>query len=177
MKQTLTILLFALLMVSCTDTDPKHNEALNALQTEVDSLKTELAKGSESQIATFLTFQNNDAEEAMNFYVSLFENSKVTHVQRYGKEGPAKEGTIMFATFELNGSHYACSDSYVKHEWDFTPGVSSFVTCTSMEEINNFYEKLSEGGQVMLPLDNYGWSQKFAFVEDRFGVSWQLNLD
>ena len=177
MKHTLTVLLIAMLMVSCADTSAKHTEELNALQTQIDSLKTELTKGSENQIATFLTFQNNDAEEAMNFYVSLFENSKVIDVQRYGKEGPAKEGTIMFATFELNGSSYACSDSPAKHEWDFTPGVSNFVTCKSDAEIENLFNKLSENGQVLMPLNNYGWSQKFAFIEDRFGVSWQLNLD
>ncbi|MEM6721869.1 MAG: VOC family protein [Bacteroidota bacterium] len=123
-----------------------------------------------------MTFQNQDAEEAMNFYVSLFKNSRVVHVDRYGKEGPAKEGTIMFATFELNGSAFACSDSYVKHAWDFTPGVSIFVECDSDEEIQTLFIKLSENGKVLMPLNNYGFSTKFGFVEDRFGVSWQLNL-
>ena len=124
-----------------------------------------------------MTFQNQDAEEAMNFYVSLFENSKITHVQKYGKEGPAKEGTIMFATFELNGSSFACGDSYIKHEWNFTPGVSVFVECKSDEELQNLFTKLSENGKVYMPLGNYGFSTKFGFVEDRFGVSWQLNLE
>ncbi|MEM7185626.1 MAG: VOC family protein [Bacteroidota bacterium] len=133
--------------------------------------------GSTGKLRTFLTFQNSDAEEAMNFYVALFENSKVTSVQRYGKEGPAKEGTILYATFELNGIPFACCDSYIKHEWDFTPGVSIFVDCNSEEEITTLFEKLSENGSVLMPLGNYGWSKKFGFVEDRFGVSWQLNLN
>jgi len=119
------------------------------------------------QISTFLTFQENNAEEAMNFYVGLFENSKIIDVQRYGKDGPAKEGTIMVARFELNGSQFACSDSYIKHEWTFTPGVSNFVECKSDDEIENFFAKLSENGKVMMPLNNYGFSQKFGFVEDR----------
>ena len=109
--------------------------------------------------------------------ISLFENSRVLDVQKYGKDGPAPEGTIMYASFELNGSKYACSDSYIKHEWEFTPGVSSFVSCTSNEELERLFKALSENGNVFMPLDNYGFSQKFGFVEDRFGVSWQLNLD
>ena len=113
----------------------------------------------------------------MNFYVALFENSRIIDIQRYGKDGPAKEGTIMMATFELNGSLFACSDSFIKHEWDFTPGVSIFVECKSETEIKKYLEKLSEGGSILMPLDNYGWSSKFAFVVDKFGVSWQLNLD
>ena len=112
----------------------------------------------------------------MNFYVGLFENSSIIDVQRYGKDGPAKEGTIMMATFKLNGSKFACSDSYIKHEWNFTPGVSIFVECKTNNEIDRLFEKLSENGEILLPLDNYGWSSKFAFIEDKFGVSWQLNL-
>jgi len=128
------------------------------------------------QITTFLTFQENNAEEAMNFYVGLFENSKIIDVKRYGKDGPAKEGTIMVAKFELNGSQFACSDSYIKHNWTFTPGVSNWIECESDGEIENLFAKLSENGKVMMPLDDYGFSLKFAFVEDRFGISWQLNL-
>ncbi|MEM6516877.1 MAG: VOC family protein [Bacteroidota bacterium] len=128
-------------------------------------------------VATFLTFQNNDAEEAMNFYIGLFANSRVIDVKKYGKDGPAKEGTIMVARFELNGSQFMCSDSYMKHDWTFTPAVSVFVECETKNEIENHLEKLSENGKILMPLDNYGFSSKFAFVEDRFGVSWQLNLN
>jgi len=136
----------------------------------------ELPSVQDSPIATFLTFQNNDAEEAMNFYVGLFENSRIIDVQKYGKEGPAPEGSIMVATFELNGNRFKCSDSFVKHEWDFTPGVSIWVDCKSDEEIEGLYAQLSENGKALMPLGNYGFSTKFAFIEDRFGVSWQINL-
>ncbi|MEL6865425.1 MAG: VOC family protein [Bacteroidota bacterium] len=129
------------------------------------------------QITTFLTFQENNAEEAMNFYISLFENSKVLDIQRYGAGGPAKEGTILLARFVLNGKEVLCSDSYITHEWTFTPGVSMFVECQSTSEQDKLFERLSENGQVMMPLDNYGFSQRFGFVEDRFGISWQLNVD
>ncbi|MEL6557493.1 MAG: VOC family protein [Bacteroidota bacterium] len=127
-------------------------------------------------IATFLTFQENNAEEAMNFYVSLFENSKILDVQKHGNDGPAKEGSIFVATFELNGNRFMCSDSYIKHEWDFTPGVSVWVDCKTDDEIETLSAKLSEGGSVLMPIGNYGFSTKFTFIEDRFGVSWQLNL-
>ncbi|WP_435622923.1 VOC family protein [Flagellimonas sp.] len=172
----LFIVLF--LLQSCNN--KATTEELNALQTELDSLKKQHAAAlsyKKEQIATFLTFQENNAEEAMNFYINLFENSKVIDIQRYGNEGPAKEGTIFVATFELNGSRFMCSDSYIKHEWDFTPGVSIWVDCKSEEEINTLFTNLSANGQVLMPMDNYGFSTKFAFIEDRFGVSWQLNLE
>lgn len=74
-----------------------------------------------NQITTFLTFQENNAEEAMNLYVDLFDNSKIISIQRYGKDGPGKEGSVMKAEFELNGKHFICSDSFIKHQWNFTP--------------------------------------------------------
>lgn len=169
------------ILVSLFNCDNKElNKELDLLRTENYELKQEIEKtliNSEEQIITFLTFQNQDAEEAMNFYVGIFENSKITEVRKHGKEGPAPEGSILMARFELNGSQFACSDSYVKHVWDFTPGVSNFVDCKSKEELETLFTKLSENGQVLMPLANYGFSQQFGFVEDQFGVSWQLNLD
>ena len=156
------------------------NKELDELRSENYELKQTIDKtkaDSEKQITTFLTFQNQDAEEAMNFYISVFENSKITEVNRYGKEGPAPEGSILMARFELNGSQFACSDSYIKHEWNFTPGVSNFVDCKSKEELETLFAKLSENGKVLMPLANYGFSKQFGFLEDQFGVSWQLNLD
>ena len=174
------LLIFAVLIVGCSETKrySEKSKEVESLRMELDRLKkTQAERQSEAQIQTFLTFQENDAEEAMNFYVGLFENSKITDVRRYGKEGPAKEGSIFVARFELNGSSFACSDSYIKHAWNFTPGVSVWVECKSNDEIENYLEKLSEDGNILMPLDNYGFSTKFAFVEDRFGVSWQLNLE
>ncbi len=129
-----------------------------------------------TQISTFLTFQENNAEKAMNFYVELFDNSKILNIQRYGKGGPSKEGTIMKAVFELNGKQFICSDSFIKHDWNFTPAISNWVECKSESELERLFSKLSENGMVMMPLDNYGFSQKFAWVADQFGISWQLNL-
>lgn len=129
------------------------------------------------QIISFLTFQKNNAEEAMNFYIDLFDNSKVIEIQRYDKNGPGKKGTIIKAIFELNGKQFICSDSFIQHEWDFTPAISNWVECETAKDIEYLFEKLSENGEIKMPLDNYGFSKQFAFVEDRFGVSWQLNLE
>ncbi|MFB6340937.1 VOC family protein [Saccharicrinis sp. FJH62] len=128
------------------------------------------------QIITFLTFQENNAEQAMNFYVALFDNSKIIDIQRWGKDGPIKEGAIMKATFDLNGKTFMCSDSPPVHDWTFTPAVSNYVECEDEAEIDRFFVKLSENGTVTMPPDNYGFSQKFGWVIDQFGVSWQLNL-
>lgn len=130
----------------------------------------------EKQITTFLTFQENNAEQAMDFYIGLFENSRIIDVHLHGKDGPAKEGTIMMATFELNGKQFICSDSYVKHEWTFSPAISLYVECRSEGELDKLFHKLSKNGKVYMPLDNYGFSQRFGWVGDKFGVTWQLNL-
>ena len=129
-----------------------------------------------TQITTFLTFQQNNAEQAMNFYITLFSNSKIIDIKRYGTEGPGPEGSVMVARFELNGKEFICSDSFVKHNWDFTPAISNWVDCKDEDELQMLFSKLQEGGRTMMPLDNYGFSQKFGWVADQFGISWQLNL-
>ena len=129
-----------------------------------------------TQIATFLTFQENNAEQAMNFYVELFDNAKVIEVIRYDDKGPGKDGTIMKATFELNGARFICSDSFIKHNWNFTPAVSVWVDCESEQQLDKLFSSLTRGGAVMMPLNNYGFSRKFGWVADPFGISWQLNL-
>ncbi|HLQ99857.1 MAG TPA: VOC family protein [Sphingobacterium sp.] len=130
----------------------------------------------DKQITTFLTFQENNAEEAMNFYIDLFDGAKIISINRFGEEGPAKAGSIQKAVFELNGKQFICSDSYIKHNWDFSPAISMFVECNTSKELENLFEKLSKSGKVFMPLDNYGFSRKFGWVEDKFGISWQLNL-
>jgi len=128
------------------------------------------------QITTFLTFQENNAEAAMNFYVELFDNSEILEIQRYGKDGPGKEESTMIARFTLSGKEFICSDSFVKHEWTFTPAISMYVECTTESELEKLFKKLSEDGKIFMKLDNYGFSQKFGWVGDKFGITWQLNL-
>ncbi|MDF2700491.1 MAG: 3-demethylubiquinone-9 3-methyltransferase [Haloplasmataceae bacterium] len=128
------------------------------------------------KVIPFLMFQDGKAEKAMNFYTSLIDDSKITSIVRYGANESGDEGTIMQATFILKGQEFMCIDSNVKHEFTFTPSFSIYVTCNTEDEIQNLYQRLNEGGQALMPLDNYGFSKKFGWVNDRFGVSWQLNL-
>lgn len=130
---------------------------------------------SNQKIVTFLTFQG-DAEEAMNLYLSLFDDSEITSIVRYEANGVGKEGTIQHAAFSLNGQTFMCIDSSVNHEWTFTPAVSLYVTCQTEKEIERLFGSLSEDGVVHMPLADYGFSKKFGWVDDKYGVSWQLNL-
>lgn len=127
------------------------------------------------KITTFLMFEGR-AEEALTFYVSLFEDSEVVDISRYGADGPGEEGTVLHATFSLAGQRFMCIDSYVKHEFGFTPAVSLFVECDTEGELDRLYGALAEQGRELMPLGSYGFSTKFGWVNDRFGVSWQLNL-
>ena len=127
------------------------------------------------KVTTHLMFEGV-AEEAMNFYVSLFGGSEIIQVERYGLGEPGAEGAFKRATFTLCGQDFICFDSPMKHDFTFTPSISLFVDCESEAEIEEVFGQLSTGGQVLMPLDNYGFSTKFGWVKDRFGPSWQLNL-
>ena len=126
-------------------------------------------------VTPFLMFEGA-AEEAMNFYVEVIPDSEILNVQRHGPEGPGPEGSIFVASFSLGGQPVMVSDSYISHDFTFTPSISLFVTCQSEEEVAGLGTALAKGGKYLMPLDNYGFSRRFAWVEDRFGVSWQLNL-
>lgn len=124
----------------------------------------------------FLMFQGGSAEQAMNLYVSLFDDGEVVEVTRWQAGEPGAEGSIKLARFTAAGQSVLASDSPVKHAFDFTPSWSFFVGCASDEEQARLFGALSEGGNVPMPLGNYGFSQRFGWVVDRFGVSWQINL-
>jgi predicted 3-demethylubiquinone-9 3-methyltransferase (glyoxalase superfamily) len=127
------------------------------------------------KITTFLMFEGK-AEEAMTFYLSLFDDAKVVAITRYGPGEPGAEGTVQHATFTLAGQEYMCIDSNVAHAFGFTPAISLYVQCDSADELERLFAALSEQGQVLMGLDSYGFSTRFGWVSDRFGVSWQLNL-
>ena len=124
---------------------------------------------------TFLMFIGR-AEEAINFYTSLFENSEIKSITRYGKEEPSREGEVIHAIFTLAGQEYMAIDSEDVHAFTFTPSMSIYVQCESEDEFDRLYTALSAGGEVLMPVDDYGFSKKFAWINDRFGVSWQFNL-
>lgn len=127
------------------------------------------------KVTTFLMFEGN-AEEAMTFYVSLFDDAEILNLTRHGATGPGKEGSVQHATFSLAGQQLMCIDSPVTHDFTFTPAISLFVQCEDQAEIDRLYAALVEQGTELMPLGDYGFSPRFGWVNDRFGVSWQLNL-
>lgn len=129
-----------------------------------------------SRVVPFLTFQpsrGQRAAEAMEAYLALFADGQVLHDQRYGPEGPGEEGTVVLAEFMIAGQRFRCSDSFIEHEWSFTPAVSVMIDCESVQEQQRVFEALSKDGRIYMPLDDYGFGP-FGWVEDRFGVSWQI---
>lgn len=126
-------------------------------------------------ITPFLMFEGR-GNEALDFYMSLFPDSEIVSMQKYGPEGPGKEGTIMHGTFILNGQRVMISDSFVSHAFTFTPSISFWIECADDAELEKLFAALGEGGQVYMELADYGFSTRFGWVGDRFGVTWQLNL-
>jgi predicted 3-demethylubiquinone-9 3-methyltransferase (glyoxalase superfamily) len=127
------------------------------------------------KVTPFLMFQGN-AEEAMEYYTSLIKGSEIKSITRYGPGEPGDEGSVMQAVFHLNGQEIMCIDSNIQHEFGFTPSFSLFLECDSEEEINLLYNKLLDGGAALMPLGDYGFSKKFGWINDKYGVSWQLTL-
>ena len=128
------------------------------------------------QITTFLMFEGQ-AEAAMKLYTSLFEQSEILSIIHYGPGEEGTEGTVKQALFTLNGQEFMCIDSSIQHAFTFTPSISLYVRCKTEQEIDTLFATLSEDGQIFMPLDQYPFSKKFAWVSDRFGVSWQLSLE
>ena len=122
-----------------------------------------------------LMFQGT-AEEAMNFYVAVFKGASIRKEERYGPGEPGTEGSVKVAEFEIAGQTFLCIDSPVRHDFSFTPAISSHVECESEEELKDLFYRLGSGGAVFMPLDDYGFSRLYGWLSDRFGVSWQLNL-
>lgn len=127
-------------------------------------------------MSPFLMFQGGKGEAALDFYVATVPDSRIVSIERFGPEGPGPEGTILRAVAEIAGQKVMVHDTFVTHGFDFTPSFSFFVDCADAGEIDRLFAALSEGGGVLMPLDNYGWSERFGWVNDRFGVSWQVNL-
>jgi predicted 3-demethylubiquinone-9 3-methyltransferase (glyoxalase superfamily) len=126
-------------------------------------------------VRPFLMFQGS-AQAAMDFYVSLFVGAEIIDVVRYGPGEPGAEGSVKTASFSIAGQTVMCIDSPVRHDFSFTPAFSLFVDCSSEDEINRIASALSQSGAVLMPLADYGFSRRFAWITDRYGVSWQLNL-
>jgi predicted 3-demethylubiquinone-9 3-methyltransferase (glyoxalase superfamily) len=113
------------------------------------------------KITPFLWFDGK-AEEAMNFYISIFKNSKILSVTRYGEAGPGPKGTVMTAKFELNGQEFVALNG--GPQFTFTEAISFVVNCETQQEVDELWEKLSAGGQK----SRCGW------LKDKYGLSWQV---
>lgn len=127
------------------------------------------------QIATFLMF-SGQAEEALRCYVATLPGSSVESIERYGAGEPGPEGTVKRATVILAGTRAMFIDSPVKHAFGFTPAISLFIDCDSREQLDSIAATLGEGGQFLMPPGDHGFSRWFCWLQDRWGVSWQLNL-
>ena len=113
------------------------------------------------KITPFLWF-NDNAEEAVNFYTSVFKNSKIGDVSHYGDAGPGPKGTVMVVTFELDGQEFMALNG--GPQFKFTEAISFTVNCETQEEVNEYWEKLSAGGEK----SRCGW------LKDKYGLSWQI---
>ncbi|HKY14454.1 MAG TPA: VOC family protein [Microthrixaceae bacterium] len=127
-------------------------------------------------LRTFLTFQGGVAAAALDLYREVFDDFELVEIDHYGPGEPGPEGTVKVASFRLAGSELSCADSPVDHEWGFTPAVSLWIDCENDAELQRLFDRLGEGGQVFMPLDDYGFSTRFGWVGDPFGATWQLNL-
>lgn len=113
------------------------------------------------KITTFLWF-DTQAEEAAKYYTSIFPNSQITQVTRYGKEGPREEGLVMTVSFQLQGQDFIALNG--GPEFTFNPSISLFVNCKDQAEVDGLWEKLIDGGESL----HCGW------VQDKFGLCWQI---
>lgn len=133
-------------------------------------------------VRTFLMFSGENfgkAEEAINLYVSLFENSEIQMLRLFQEEDQPSgmEGTVREAHFTIAGSPFMAFDSYVDHPFSFTPSMSIFVVLTDEEQLVRAWSELAKGGLEPMPLGDYDIGRMFGWVQDRYGVSWQLKLE
>lgn len=133
-------------------------------ETGAAATRSERTQPRTQKITTFLWFDNN-AEEAVNFYTSIFKNSRILNSARYGDAGPGPKGTIMTISFQLDGQEFTALNG--GPQFKFTEAVSQVVHCDTQQEIDYFWEKLSEGGEKV----ECGW------LRDKFGLSWQVVPD
>ena len=121
----------------------------------------------------FITIEQR-AQEALDFYSATFPSFVLHSLQHHAEPHGA---LIMLATFSIRGQELMISDSPIKHEWGITPGVSFFLDIEEEATLLSLVKQISAKGKVMMPPGNYGFSKQFAWVEDQFGINWQLNVE
>ena len=128
-------------------------------------------------VHTHLMFQNGRALEALRRYEEVFDGGfSIDELDTYDESAAALTGQVQLALCTLLGQRITCIDSPVQHAFDMTPAISLFVECDDDSELERLFTALAEDGAVFMPLDNYGFSRRYGWVQDRFGVPWQLNL-
>ncbi|MGI9399650.1 MAG: VOC family protein [Rhizobiaceae bacterium] len=128
-----------------------------------------------TRVSTHLMFQGS-ASEALNAYSNVFSDFNVEKVEKYGEGEQGNPGTIKQALVSFGGHRLIVFDSPPVHDFDFTPSMSLFVDFESEDALETAFARLSENGKILMPLNDYGFSKRFGWLSDRFGVSWQLNL-
>ena len=126
-------------------------------------------------VATHLMFAG-EASAALELYAAVFSEFRLDRVERYGSDEAGAAGTVRRADVTFGQHRIVVIDSPVKHAFTFTPATSLFVDCDSVSALDSAFTQLAEGGQIFMPIADYGFSQRFGWCCDRFGVSWQLNL-
>jgi len=124
-------------------------------------------------ITPFLWF-DNQAEKALNFYISVFKDARIKNLKFYGKEGPGKEGTVKSCTFILEGLEIMAIDG--GPEFHFTPAISFFINCDTEFEADELWNKLSNEGTALYDMDKRPFGTRYGWLQDKFGIFWQINL-
>jgi len=130
----------------------------------------------ENKIISSLIFDGN-AELAIAYYTSLFEDLEVKNIARYKYGEAGREDSLKHAVLVVKGQEFLCIDRSAKRDHSITPAASLYINCDSKHEIKMLFNELSRNGKVFIDLTSYGFSDLYGWVEDKFGVSWQLNLD
>ena len=126
-------------------------------------------------VATHLMFAG-EASAALELYAAVFSEFRLDAVERYGAGEAGAAGTVRRADITFGRHRIIVIDSPVKHAFGFTPAMSLFVDCDSASALDSAFAQLAQGGKVLMPIADYGFSKRFGWCSDRFGVSWQLNL-
>lgn len=121
----------------------------------------------------FITIEKR-AQEALDFYENIFPSYSLISLNHHAEP---HQDLVMLAVFSIKEQEIMISDSFVSHDWGITPGISFFMDLDSEEELHIISKVLADGGKVHMPADNYGFSKQFVWVEDKFGVNWQMNVE
>ncbi len=131
-----------------------------------------LSESLRRMLRPFITLEGQ-AQSALDLYGEVFFDFALHALTHHAAP---HDGLIMTAVFEVKGQAMRVSDSFISHEWSITPGISFFIDLEDEDELNRLAAALAEGGLVHMPAGNYGFSALFAWVQDRFGVNWQVNI-